>query len=206
MMNNNIKQIKSEIPLNVKLIAVTKGKSANEIIPLIDGNIINFAENRVNEAIDKWTLLKKEYPDLKLHLIGPLQTNKVKEALQIFDVIETIDNFKLAEKIAKYLSPGRKMPFFVQVNIGNEPQKRGAQPEKTKELVSYCRDKLGLNIVGLMAIPPLSEDPNDYFLKLRELANFCNLKELSMGMSDDYGKAIKCGATQIRLGRILFKK
>ena len=155
---------KSNFEKKVNLIAVSKNFNLDYIRPILDSGHIHFGENRVNEAIDKWTLLKKEYPDLKLHLIGPLQTNKVKEALQIFDVIVTIDNFKLAEKIAKYLSPGRKMPFFVQVNIGNEPQKRGAQPEKTKELVSYCRDKLGLNIVGLMAIPPLSEDPNDYFL------------------------------------------
>ena len=202
MNHNIIEQIKREIPSNVKIVAVTKAVRQSKILQLINAGQIYFAENRVQEAREKWLILKKDYPQIKLHYIGHLQRNKIKQVLELFDVIETIDSFKLAEDIAKEAIVINK-EFFVQVNIGNEFQKSGVDKERAVELVEYCLKKLSLNIKGLMCIPPKDVDPKPYFLALKSLADKACLRELSMGMSADYQEAISAGATQIRLGRII---
>lgn len=176
----------------------------DEILPLIKAGHRVFGENRVQEAMRKYPALKEQYSDLKLHLIGPLQTNKAKDAVRLFDVIESVDRPEIAEKLAEEMKKqGKNLPCFVQVNTGEEPQKSGCVPRETIFLVNRCRD-LGLNIIGLMCIPPVDDEPAPHFALLKKLAGEAGLPELSMGMSDDYPIAIQQGATFVRVGTALF--
>lgn len=211
---DTLAQVKSEIAKSaeycgrkaddVTLVAVSKTHPADEILPLLRAGHRVFGENRVQEAAEKFPALREQYPDLKLHLIGGLQTNKVKEAVALFDVIETVDRVELAEKLAAEMEKqGRNLPCFVQVNTGEEPQKGGVVPRETISLVEKCRE-LGLNVVGLMCIPPVDDEPSPHFALLKKLARQAGLKELSMGMSDDYPIAVQQGATFVRVGTAIF--
>lgn len=188
-----------------QLIAVSKTQPGDKILAAIHNGQRLFGENRVQEAADKWPALKKAYPDICLHLIGPLQTNKIKQALGLFDVIETVDRPKLAEMLAKEKA---KMPAFpecyIQVNIGEEPQKAGIMPLETDGFITYCRQDLSLPITGVMCIPPAEEAPAPYFALLATIAKRHQLKNISMGMSSDFETAIKFGATHVRVGSAIF--
>jgi len=189
----------------VELVAVTKLKGKNEIQPLINSGIKRFGENRVLEAQNKWVTLKT--PDLKLHLIGHLQSNKTAEAVKLFDVIETIDREKIAIKIQEEMIKQQKfLELLIEVNIGSEPQKTGIIPSELDDFLKFCQKDLVLNIQGLMCIPPADLDPTPFFNRMRAFKNQYNLPILSMGMSDDYEQAINCGATRVRIGKKLFDK
>tara|TARA_B100000686_G_scaffold328276_1_gene388103 strand:- start:1598 stop:2269 length:672 start_codon:yes stop_codon:yes gene_type:complete len=197
----NNKIIKSE----PNIIAVCKTFSMDKILPLIDIGHIHFGENKVQEAISKWLVVKKKHSNVKLHMVGKLQTNKVKLALQIFDYIHSLDNKKLAEKISKYeVELKKKTPLFIQVNLGNESQKSGINLEELSQFINYCKKDLSLNIIGLMCLPPLNKDPKIFFLKLNDIAKKNNLPHLSMGMTSDYLEAIRCGSTFLRIGSKIF--
>ena len=186
------------------LVAVTKTHGAERIRPALTAGHRVFGENRVQEAAGKWPALKAVHPDIELHLIGPLQTNKVKDAVQLFDVIETLDRPKLAHALAAEVARSSRSPrLFVQVNTGEEPQKAGVAPTQASELLATCRD-LNLSIAGLMCIPPLDQAPAPHFALLREIARAQGLTELSMGMSDDFESAIRFGATHVRIGTAIF--
>lgn len=192
-------------PENVTLVAVTKTHEAEKIRPLLKAGHRTFGENRVQEAEKKWPALKAEFPDVCLHLIGGLQTNKAKEAVALFDVIESIDRPELAEKLAAEMKrQNRFLPCFVQVNTGEEPQKSGIAPKDAVAFVKECREKYGLNIIGLMCIPPVDDEPAPHFAFLKKLAREAGVKELSMGMSDDYFFAVQQGATFVRVGSAIF--
>ena len=190
---------------DVKLIAVSKVQPVEKIeVALVEGHRL-FGENRVQEAALKWPALKIKYPNAKLHLIGPLQTNKVKDAIMLFDVIETLDRLKLAEEIKKQsVKKGSDITCYVQVNTGEEQQKAGVFPAETEEFVRYCQKTVGLNIKGLMCIPPINEEPALHFNLLAAIAGRLNLPTLSMGMSDDFETAIAFGATHVRIGSSIF--
>jgi pyridoxal phosphate enzyme (YggS family) len=192
-------------PGGVRLIAVSKGHGAKAILPLLEAGQRDFAENRVQEAQAKWPALRARYPDVVLHLIGPLQTNKLRDALDLFDVIQTVDRTRLAEKLAEATARAGIAPprLLVQVNTGLEPQKAGVRPEAAAEFVAACR-ALGLAPQGLMCIPPLDEPPALHFALLARIAERAGLHELSMGMSDDFETAIAFGATMVRVGTALF--
>ena len=201
---NVFKSVQS-LSKNTSLIVVTKNQDLNSINLLIKANHINFGENRVQEALLKWKNLTSNNPQLKLHLIGKLQSNKAKDAFEIFHYIHTLDNEKLAQIFSNLESIStKKIKYFIQVNIGDEPQKNGISIDKVSQFVKYCIKDLKLNIVGLMCIPPLIDDPSQYFKNLAELAKINNLSELSMGMSNDYECAIKNGATFVRVGSRIF--
>lgn len=175
------------------------------INPLIESGHMHFGENKVQEAERKWPLVKKNNPKIKLHMVGKLQTNKVKLALSLFDFLHSLDSYKLAESISKHEKEGQnKIKTFVQVNIGNESQKSGINLLDVKEFVKTCRDKYFLNIIGLMCIPPNNVDPKSYFLQMKNLKNDLNLEELSMGMSGDYLEAINYNSTYLRIGTKIF--
>jgi pyridoxal phosphate enzyme (YggS family) len=192
---------------NTKLIVVTKNQNLDKINLIIKEGHKDFGENRVQEAITKWKNLLSEDTDLNLHLIGKLQSNKAKDAFNIFKYIHTLDNVKLA-KIFSDLekNSGRKIKYFIQVNIGDESQKNGIHVSEVNEFVRYCLFELKLQIIGLMCIPPISGDTNLYFDQLSKIANQNNLKELSMGMSNDYLSALKNGSTFIRVGSGIFSE
>ena len=187
------------------LIVVTKNQGLDKINLLIKTNHLHFGENRVQEASLKWKVLISNNFQIKLHLIGKLQSNKAKEAFEIFHYIHTLDNEKLAKIFSKLeQNSNKKINYFIQVNIGNELQKSGISIDKVHQIVKYCTNDLKLNIVGLMCIPPAEGDPSQYFISLAELAKANNLKELSMGMSNDYECAINNGATFVRVGSKIF--
>jgi pyridoxal phosphate enzyme (YggS family) len=187
-----------------KLIVVTKNQKVEDINLLINLNHLHFGENRVQEASLKWKKLLSN-SKLKLHLIGKLQSNKAKDAFEIFHYIHTLDSEKLAQIFAKLEENSiKKIKYFIQVNVGNEPQKSGISIDRVCQFVKYCSNDLKLNIVGLMCIPPVEGDPTQYFISLAELARINNLKELSMGMSNDYQCAINNGATFVRIGSKIF--
>ena len=188
-----------------ELVAVSKTFGTEAIEPLIASGQRHFGENRVQEAQGKWPALKASHPDLVLHLIGPLQTNKAADAVALFDVIESIDRDKLAKILASEMEKQkRRLPCFVQVNIGGEAQKAGIAIEETVQFVARCKDQYGLDIVGLMCIPPLDAPPGPYFAQLASLSRQAGLAQLSMGMSADFETAILMGATQVRVGSALF--
>ena len=189
----------------VTLVAVGKTHGADAIrAALVAGQRI-FGENRVQEALGKFPALRGEFPDLALHLIGPLQTNKVKEAIAHFDVIETVDRPRLAEALAREMArTGRRLPCFIEVNTGEESQKSGVFPTAADAFIADCRDRLGLPVVGLMCVPPHDEEPSPHFALLREIARRNGLQGLSMGMSADYQIAIRFGATHVRVGTAIF--
>ena len=193
---------------DLNIIIVCKTFSMDKILPLIDAGHVHFGENKVQEAELKWKEAKKKHPNIKLHMVGKLQTNKVKAALNIFDYIHSVDNYKLGEKIVKYEKElNKKIKTFVQVNIGEEYQKSGISPKNVNQFVNYCKNSLCLNIIGLMCLPPISDNSEKYFMHLNQLRNQTDLRHLSMGMSNDYQTAIKCGSTFLRIGsKILGEK
>lgn len=192
-------------PPAVCLIAVSKTFDAAQILPVIEAGQRLFGENRVQEAKAKWPALKERFPDLELHLVGALQSNKAKEAVQLFDAIHSIDRPKIAKAIADEMAKqGRRLKLFVQVNTGEEPQKAGVLPRDAASLVRHCREELQLDIAGLMCIPPEEEEPALHFAFLAKLAGELGLKELSMGMSADFETAIAFGATYVRVGSAIF--
>ncbi|MGH6736520.1 MAG: YggS family pyridoxal phosphate-dependent enzyme [Methyloceanibacter sp.] len=192
-------------PAAVKLIAVTKTVPAAVIEEAIEAGQDRFGENRVQEAHGKWPRLKELHPDVELHLIGPLQTNKVRDAVALFDVIETVDRPKLARALAEEMERQSVRPrLFVQVNTGEEPQKAGVAPDEVANFVALCRDTFNLKIDGLMCIPPLDEEPSMHFALLANLAGELGIDDLSMGMSADFAKAIGFGATYVRIGTAIF--
>ena len=203
IINQEIKKYSSNNFVN--LIVVTKGRPFADIKKIIDLGHIHFGENRVQECINKWEQFLKTNTSIKLHLIGKLQTNKVKDVIKFFSYIHSLDNEKLALKISLEENNHKKKLFhFVQVNLGEERQKSGILKKDLSNFINYCKNDLRLNIIGLMCLPPLNEDPVKYFLELKNLAYIHNLKELSMGMSNDYIPAIKNGSTFIRVGSAIF--
>tara|TARA_B100001564_G_C20518573_1_gene614069 strand:- start:18 stop:677 length:660 start_codon:yes stop_codon:yes gene_type:complete len=187
-----------------KVIAVSKTFKIDTILPLIEYGHLDFGENKVQEAIDKWTEIKSKRNDLKLHMIGKLQTNKVKLAVKLFDYIHSVDNEKLARKIAEEQSKiNRNIKIFLQVNIGNEDQKSGIDKNNLNKLVSYCKE-INLDLIGLMCIPPLDIDPEVYFNTMKQLNESLGFTELSMGMSSDFLKAIENSSTYVRIGSSIF--
>ncbi|MGZ2485884.1 pyridoxal phosphate enzyme (YggS family) [Rhizobium pisi] len=190
---------------SVELVAVSKTFEADAIRPAIDAGQRVFGENRVQESQGKWPELKAEQPDIELHLIGPLQSNKAADAVALFDVIETVDREKIARALAEEMKRQGKTPrLYVQVNTGLEPQKAGIAPEEVPAFVAHCREELGLSIDGLMCIPPAEENPGPHFALLAKLARKCGVEKLSMGMSGDYETAIAFGATSVRVGSAIF--
>ena len=189
---------------NIKIIAVSKTFEISHINPLIDYGHTDFGENKVQEAIEKWTDIKTKNNKLSLHLVGKLQSNKTKLALKIFDYIHSLDSEKLANKISEEQKKIDKKPkLFIQVNIGNEVQKSGIDPNKLKSFYKHCLDK-DLDVIGTMCLPPISEDPEKYFMRMNYLNKDLGLNELSMGMSADYMSAIENNATYIRVGSKIF--
>lgn len=205
MIHENLKSIHTQLTDDIKLIAVSKTQPIDKIQEAINAGQRIFGENRVQEAQEKFTILKQQYPDLELHLIGPLQTNKVKEAITLFDVIETVDRPKLAEKLADEFKKTQRFPkLLIQVNTGNEKQKSGISTAEADEFIVYCCNELKLPIIGLMCIPPINGDPSVHFSLLHEMAKRHKLKELSMGMTKDFEIAIQFGATYVRVGTGIF--
>ena len=203
---NSIKenQEKTNNKNNIKIIAVSKTFEISHINPLIDYGHTDFGENKVQEAIEKWSDIKLKNQNLSLHLVGKLQSNKTKLALKIFDFIHSLDSEKLANKISEEQKKIDKKPkLFIQVNIGNEDQKSGVNPNKLKSFYKYCLDK-DLDVIGTMCLPPISEDPEKYFMRMNYLNKDLGLNELSMGMSADYIPAIDNNATFIRVGSKIF--
>ena len=197
---NSIRSISS----NANLVVVCKNQTIDRIRILLDQGHVHFAENRVQEAESKWSNLEDK--NIQLHLIGGLQSNKAKQAFQIFNYIHSLDSEKLAKTFSGLESVNqKKIKYFIQVNIGNEPQKNGLNISQVPNFVNYCVNDLKLNILGLMCIPPVSQNPESYFLKLKQLNISNKLKELSMGMSNDFETAIKCGSTFVRVGSSIFK-
>jgi pyridoxal phosphate enzyme (YggS family) len=189
----------------IRLVAVSKGHGAERILPVLEAGQSCFGENRVQEAKTKWPELRARFPQIELHLIGPLQTNKVREAVDLFDAIHSLDREKLAEALKAELTRSPKpLQLFVEVNTGEEAQKTGIAPKDTVSFVRHCRDNLELPVFGLMCIPPLGEPPALHFALLRKLARESGLSLLSMGMSDDFETAIRFSATHIRIGTAIF--
>jgi pyridoxal phosphate enzyme (YggS family) len=192
-------------PGQVTLVAVSKTHGADKVRELLAAGQRIFGENRVQEAEEKFPALKAEYPDLQLHLIGPLQTNKVRDAVALFDVIQSVDRDRLAAALAREMEKAGKRPAcFIQVNTGEEPQKAGVLPAEVDAFVATCRDTYKLPVVGLMCIPPVDEEPALHFALLAKIAARVGLKQLSMGMSADFESAVKLGATHVRVGSALF--
>ena len=212
MIINKLNLIENEIQLKIdvnkhypKIIAVSKTHEMNNILPLIEYGHKNFGENKVQEALLKWKDVKLEYPDIKLHMIGKIQTNKVKYVVDLFDYVHSLDNINLAEKISiEQKNKKKSLKIFIQVNIGNEIQKSGISLDKLNEFYNLCTRDLKLNIIGLMCLPPKDDNTKEYFIKMKNLAQKINVKELSMGMSNDYLDAAKHGATYLRIGSKVF--
>ena len=202
-----IKNQISDLNPKTKLIAVSKGQSVDKIKLLIDSGHLDFGENKVQEAIMKWTDIISSNENINLHLIGGLQSNKAKDAFKIFNYIHSLDSVKLARIFSDLeKNDPKKIKYFVQVNIGNETQKNGINISLVSDFVQYCQKDLKLNILGLMCIPPFNDSSESYFLKLKKLNEDSYLKDLSMGMSDDFEIAIKLGSTFVRVGSAIFGK
>jgi len=192
-------------PASVHLVAVTKTFAEPDILPVLAAGHRLFGENRVQEAKAKWPALKSQFPGIGLHLVGPLQSNKVKDAVALFDAIHSIDRPKIAKAIADEMArQGRRLELFVQVNTGEEPQKAGIMPKDAAAFLRHCREELKLEILGLMCIPPLDEEPAVHFAFLAKLAREMGLEHLSMGMSADFETAVQFGATYVRIGSAIF--
>ena len=208
---NNLILIKEEIKSkfdkikDINIVAVSKTFSINQIKPLIDSGHVHFGENKVQEAVEKWTSVKSSSQHVKLHMIGKLQTNKVKYVVPLFDYIHSLDNIKLAEKISsEQIKKNRNLKIFIQVNIGNESQKSGISISDLKNFYEKCTKELNLNIIGLMCLPPQYGLVKNYFNEMVELKKILKVGDLSMGMSEDYLEAVACGATYIRIGSKIF--
>jgi pyridoxal phosphate enzyme (YggS family) len=212
---NNLIEIQKEIQLKVydlnnsinppKIIAVSKTQPMSTILPLINYGHIDYGENKVQEAIRKWENIKPDFSHLNLHMIGKLQSNKVKQAISIFDYIHSLDNIKLAEKISnEQIKQNKKLKLFIQINIGDEPQKAGVAPLHIDKFYKQCTKDFGLNIIGFMCLPPNDINTSSYFSTMQNLKTNSNLSELSMGMSNDYLDAIKFQSTYLRIGSKIF--
>ena len=206
---DNYKAIKEEIfNLNAisNVIVVTKNRSFDSILPIIKSGHLHFGENKVQEAKEKWSGFLENNKNIKLHLIGKLQSNKAKDAFVLFDFIHTLDNEKLAKKFSDLeFNFKRKIKYFIQINIGDEIQKNGISQSFVREFVNFCQSDLKLNIIGLMCIPPMNLDPRTFFEQMQKLKINNNLSELSMGMSSDYKEALHYGSTYLRIGSAIFK-
>ena len=203
---NTIKSKLEDLKINKlpKIIAVSKTFKIDKILPLVEYGHLDYGENKVQEAIEKWSDIKDKNKDIKLHLIGKLQTNKVKFALKIFDYIHSLDSEKLANKIAEeQIKQDKKLKIFIQVNIGNEDQKSGINKENLADFYKFCKN-LNLDIIGTMCIPPNNENTENYFLEMNRINAELNFKDLSMGMSGDYLEAVKNNATYVRVGSKIF--
>jgi pyridoxal phosphate enzyme (YggS family) len=188
-------------PNAVRLVCVTKTFPADDVLPLLQAGHRLFGENRVQEAMGKWPALREKYPDIELHLIGPLQSNKTREAVALFDAIQSVDREKIAKALAEETTKSGKRPkLFVQVNTGAEPQKAGVLPEEADAFLAACREKYGLEIAGLMCVPPVGQQASPHFALLADIAARNGVAELSMGMSSDFELAIQLGATYVRVG------
>jgi pyridoxal phosphate enzyme (YggS family) len=209
---NNYLKVKQTIEDNqlknkTELIVVTKNQNYQNIIDIINAGHLHFGENRIQEAEKKWKEFIFSNKNIQLHLLGKLQSNKVKNAIKLFDYIHSLDSQKLAEKLSEEEKKiGKKIKYFIQVNFDNETQKSGIEPDSVYKFVNYCSSILKLNIIGLMCIPPVDKDSELYFKKLSDLAKSCTLKELSMGMSNDYITAIRYDSTFVRIGKSIFKR
>ena len=207
---DNLKQIKNEVLLkkkDCKIIAVSKTFQIEKIRPLLEFGHLHFGENKVQEANDKWSNIKNEFKDVKLHMIGKLQTNKVKNAVEIFDYIHSVDNFKLAKKISSEQNKiNKRIKLFIQLNIDNEKQKSGILVNELEDFYQSLIKELNLDIVGLMCIPDVQKKSSEAFVSMKNLANKLGLKEISMGMSSDYLDAIDYGSTFVRIGTKIFGK
>ena len=212
---NNLLSIQSEIKLKINelnfknyqpnIVAVSKTFLMQDILPLINHGHIHFGENKVQEAIEKWTNLKNDFKHLKLHMVGKLQTNKVKYVVPLFDYIHSVDNIKLAEKISKeQIKNNKKMKLFIQINIGNEDQKTGISEDRLENFFNICTKELDLNVIGIMCLPPNDNQSSKYFSKMIQLIKKIKLKETSMGMSNDYLDAVSCQSTYLRIGSKIF--
>ena len=200
---SNITSLKNDKPVNI--IAVSKTFSIEHIQPLIDYGHAHFGENKVQEAISKWSELKRNNQNLKLHMIGKLQSNKAKDAVKLFDYIHSVDNQKLADTLAKHQKNlNRNLDYFIQVNMGNEMQKSGISVDELDDFYNYCINEIKLKIIGLMVIPPIDQKAGNYFKSLSELNRSLALKNLSMGMSADYVEAVKNGSNFVRIGSSIF--
>ena len=208
---NNLVSIQNTLKIEnlelnrIKIIAVSKTFPINEILPLINHGQVHFGENKVQEAIEKWQEIKQDFKHLQLHMIGKLQSNKVKFVIPLFDYIHSLDSLKLAKKIAEEQNKIKKrLKIFIQINIGNEEQKNGIDEGDLEEFYKKCVNEFELDIVGLMCLPPKDNNTKEYFVKMKNLAQKINVKELSMGMSNDYLDAAKHGATYLRIGSKVF--
>jgi len=208
---NNLISIQDKLKIKTKnlknptIIAVSKTFPIENIFPLINHGHQHYGENKVQEAIEKWVTIKEDFTNIKLHMIGKLQTNKVKHAVKIFDYIHSLDSIKLAEKISnEQLKLNKSLKIFIQINIGDEEQKIGIEIEQLKSFYDKCTKDLGLDIVGLMCLPRKEEQSSNYFLKMKELSASVSSQELSMGMSDDYLKAAEYDSTFLRIGSKIF--
>ena len=206
---DNFKVIKEKVyKLQSKsnLIIVTKNRSFETILPIIQSGQLHFGENKVQEAKEKWSTFLNDNKNIKLHLIGKLQSNKAKDAFALFDFIHTLDSEKLAKIFSDLEKSSKKnLKYFIQVNIGNEAQKNGIDESLLADFIIFCKKDLNLNIIGLMCIPPVNLDPLPFFKKMQKLKIDNNLSELSMGMSSDYKEALDCGSTYLRIGSAIFK-
>ena len=202
---NNSKILKLNINnYKPKIIAISKTFKIDHILPLIEQGHVDFGENKVQEALEKWTEIKNKNKSIKLHMVGKLQTNKVKFVLPLFDFIHSLDSLKLAKKISEEQKKYENKPkIFIQINIGNEPQKYGIDKSKLNEFYNECIN-LGLDIVGTMCLPPVNHDPNIYFSEMKKITNILNLKDISMGMSEDYLEAVEYSSTYLRIGSKIF--
>ena len=188
-------------PAAVTLVCVTKTFPAEDVVPLLEAGHRVYGENRVQEAMGKWPSLRERFPDIELHLIGPLQSNKTREAVETFDVIQSVDREKIAKALAEEIARlGKRPRLFVQVNTGAEPQKAGILPQDADAFLAFCRESCGLTIEGLMCVPPVDEQASPHFALLADIAARNGLHQLSMGMSSDYELAIQLGATYVRVG------
>ena len=210
---DNLKSIDNELKIIIKdnklptIIAVSKTFDSSIILPLLDYGHKHFGENKVQEAVEKWTDIKDNFNDVKLHMIGKLQTNKVKFVIPLFDYIHSLDSIKLAKKISEeQVKKNKKPKIFIQVNIGNEDQKSGINPAEIKDFYQLCVGDLDLDIIGLMCLPPKDNNSSEYFIEMRKLAENIKTINLSMGMSNDYSKAAENGATFLRIGSKIFGK
>ena len=210
---NNLKDIENQLNLSLgkenllmpKIIAVSKTFPITKVMPLINVGHIHYGENKIQEAKEKWPEIKEKFPQIKLHMLGKIQTNKVKFLIPLFDYIHSLDNLKLAEKISsEQIKKNKKLKIFIQVNIGNEQQKSGISLEELENFYDECSRNMGLDIVGLMCLPPKFDEPIKFFKKMLDLKNELNLSELSMGMSDDFIDAAKTNSTFLRIGSKIF--
>ena len=201
LIQDNIKKLRTDNLNKPEIICVSKTFSIDRLKPLINHGHFHFGENKVQEAEEKWSKIKKENLNLKLHMVGRLQSNKAKKAVQLFDFIHSLDNTKLADTLSKReLELNKKLSYFIQINIGNESQKSGISSESAKDFLKYCTKEINLNVIGLMAIPPNDNSPSKYFEKISKLNSNLGLEHLSMGMSSDYEAAVKFNSTFLRIG------